>query len=86
MCLHPEWFERSDERLKERDERGVSVQEAEATLLMYHSTIYPVAVEVTEWILRNWSKGEIGRLSQPTRDLFYRIVQENGLRLPPSDR
>jgi len=79
MCLHPEWFERRGERNAERDRLGVSVRDAEATLQMYHSTVYPVAVEMAEWILRNWSVKKVERLTKPTRDLLHIIAHEEGL-------
>jgi hypothetical protein len=79
MCLQPDWFERQSERNSERDRQGVSVREAEAALQMYHSTVYPVAIEMTEWILRNWSASEINKLQQSTRELLWQIARENDL-------
>jgi len=80
MCLTAEWFERANERNAERDRLGVSARDAEAALQKYHSTVYPIAVEMAEWIVRNWSASEIARLDESTRDLLCQIIRQRNLR------
>ena len=83
MGLGIEWFEQRDARRAERDRYGVSLRGAEATLAWYHSTIDPVATEMGEWILENWPKSKIERLSQPAREILALIVAEREERRNP---
>jgi hypothetical protein len=59
MCLEPEYFEDAARRKFMRDLTGVTPDEAKATLSYYHSTIWPVATEMAEWLNENWSKRDI---------------------------
>lgn len=76
MCLTLEWFEQRDERQAEWDTKGVSPEEAERALFMYSSSVWPVAVEMAEWIYNNWSFKDIFKLSLHSRETLLRIVEK----------
>jgi hypothetical protein len=79
MSLGIEWFAGSDARNRQREAEGVSIKEAEASLFMYHSTAYPVATELAEWLYRNWSFRDFLRLKPESRDLLLKILEKECL-------
>ena len=79
MCLTAEWFEGQNDRERRRSEAGVPPNEAEAALSAYNSTAYPIAVEMAEWIYKNWSLQDIFRLSRHGRATLLRIIDEKGI-------
>jgi len=74
-----EWFDGRAARNKRRDEDGVSLQEAEEALLAYHSTIWPIATEMAEWLYINWTPQELLRLPAPNRELLLHILKQEGI-------
>ena len=77
MSLGSEWFVASDEREKERNANGVSPKEAEGALLMYHSSVYPIATEMAEWLYKNWTLRDFLQLAPKTRTLLVEILEKN---------
>ena len=76
MSLGIEWFAGSADRNKVRDTDGVSPTEAEATLLMYRSSVHPVATELAEWLCDNWTIRNFLQLQPSTRALLLEIIDK----------
>jgi hypothetical protein len=73
MSLTPDWFANKEKRQARRDSQGVTVEEAERTLILFSSSVKPVAIELAVWILRNWSQEQISRLSPSTQEILRQI-------------
>jgi hypothetical protein len=63
MSLTSEWFDDSENRIKKWDEEGLSLKEAEEALWAIHTTAYPIATEMAEYIFQNWTAR---RVAMPT--------------------
>ncbi len=79
MCLSGEWFNERDARNRQRDVEGVSHEAAERTLYNYHSTVWPVATEMAEWLYKNWTLQQVFELRGPTRELLFHILEKEGI-------
>ncbi|HFG1878576.1 TPA: hypothetical protein ACGF2C_003507, partial [Vibrio cholerae] len=64
MCLSDDWFNDSNNRIKNWEKKGLSVKEAQVKLFNYRSTIYPVAIEVAEFIFSNWGARMVAMLEK----------------------
>lgn len=73
MCLTFDWFDNSPSRIKKWDEDGLSLEEAKGSLGMYYSTVYPIGVEVAEYILKNWTARRVAMLGQESRKTLFEI-------------
>jgi hypothetical protein len=73
MSLSPEWFDDSADRIKKWDEEGLSLKEAEKALWEIHSTAYPIATEMAEYILENWTARRVAMLGQESRRILFEI-------------
>ncbi len=73
MCLSCEWFDQADERKKQWDREGLSLDEAEELLSYYHTTIFPVACEAAEYIEKNWTRDLIEKLDNERQLAFQEI-------------
>ena len=76
MCLEPEWFEAEDERKKKWDTEGLSIQEAEEALACFNSTVYPIGVEMAEYIIGNRTAKQVARLDPESRNILFAIYDE----------
>jgi hypothetical protein len=76
MCLTLDWFDASRERSAQRNRDGVSPQEAKDALWTYGSSVWPIAVEMAEWLYKNWTVEQFLMLDTHSRDLLLRIVSE----------
>ena len=77
MCLDQDWFDAKAERKAQRDAHGVTLKEAEATLALARSTIYPCAVEMALWIYHNWTMAQCFQLQEQHRDYLFRVIERN---------
>ena len=75
MCLSDEWFANSDERKKSRDTNGVTIEEIEHYLKMNFSTVYPVAFEMAEWLMENWTINQIDDLRPDIRKMLIETIE-----------
>ncbi|EOW9221474.1 hypothetical protein ACN25X_003566, partial [Vibrio cholerae] len=73
MCLSDDWFNDSNNRIKNWEKKGLSVKEAQVKLFNYRSTIYPVAIEVAEFIFSNWGARMVAMLEKDARDILFEI-------------
>jgi hypothetical protein len=76
MSLTSEWYANREKRQARRDSQGVTVEEAERALILYSSSIKAVALELGEWLLRNWSQQQIKQLSAPSQEILREIQRE----------
>ena len=68
MCLNPDWFDKHSERTDRWHRESVTEEEARARLDMRFSTVYPIAQEMADWLLQNWTKAQISDLGDSYRD------------------
>lgn len=73
MSLTADWFANREKRQARRDSEGVTLEEAQRTLILFNSSIKPVAIELAEWILRNWSQEQIDRLDASSQEILREI-------------
>lgn len=73
MCLSDNWFNDSNNRIENWEKNGLSVKEAQENLLQYRSRIYPVAIEVAEFIFSNWGARMVAMLEKDSRDMLFEI-------------
>ncbi len=77
MCLDLEYFEDAPRRKFMRDLVGVTTEEALGALSLHNSTVWPVAVEMAEWLNENWSKRDIAlKLGVDNLELIESIIAE----------
>jgi hypothetical protein len=79
VSLTPDWFNEREKRKARRDREGVSLEEAERTLVLYSSSIRPVATELAEWILQNWSQEQISGLNAASQEVLREVRKDSGL-------
>lgn len=79
MCLSGEWFGERDARNRARDTAGVSLEDAERALYAYHSSVWPIATEMAEWLYKNWTLQDLFRMRESTRELLLHIIEKEGI-------
>lgn len=73
MCLSSQWLDNSITRYRGWDKEELSLEAAQNRLLTYNTTIYPVANEVADYILHNWSDNQVAHLDLKTRMILLNI-------------
>jgi hypothetical protein len=76
MCLTLEWFSGKPERIRKWDANGLSINEAEIALDEYHTSCYPIATEMAEYIFQNWTARRVAFLSSAARRVLFEIWDE----------
>ena len=76
MCLSLEWFSGRVERMQKWDANGLSIVEAEMALDEYHTSCYPVAIEMAEYIFQNWTARRLTLLSSDARAVLFEVWDE----------
>ncbi len=77
MCLEYEWFMTAESRKKRRDKEGVTVEEITECLGTFHSTVYPIATEMAQWLYDNWTLAQIYQLSKRMRRILFEIIEQS---------
>lgn len=73
MSLTSDWFDDSANRIKNWDEEGLSLKEAKRALSEIHTTAYPIATEMAEYIFENWTARRVAMLDQESRRILFEI-------------
>ncbi len=76
MSLPEEWFADSNSRNEDRDFKNPTSEEVSKSLLWYYSSISPVAVEMVEWVYKNWNLENIYKMSKHDRELLLLIIEK----------
>ncbi|MCG9695310.1 hypothetical protein L1D55_27220 [Vibrio sp. Isolate22] len=71
--LSHDWSLNAEKRRKDREENGLSINEAQSSLGMYRTSVYPIATEVADFIFSNWGARMVARLDKESRKILFEI-------------
>ncbi|MEZ9503260.1 hypothetical protein AB4154_11650 [Vibrio sp. 10N.286.51.B11] len=71
------WSLESEQRRKDLEQNGLSIDEAQSCLGMYRTSVYPIATEVADFIFSNWGARMVARLDKESRDILFEIYDSS---------